>query len=173
MSHQSAALPIAYIVLRILIVLNFIWGIVILGILGGTLFAHEWTLTALGVIPGHPIRAILPGLQAVAVLGLGVVALNAMILKRLVAMVETVRDGDPFVPANAYRLHSIAWIMVGMQILSIIIGVIGKAISTPELPIHLEAGFSVNSWVAILLTFILARVFAEGTMMRADLDGTV
>ena len=173
MSHQTAALPIASVVLRILVVLNWIWGACILGILGGTLFAHEWTLTALGVTAAHPIRAILPGLQAIAVLGLVVIALNYMILKRLIAMVDTVREGDPFVAANAYRLHEIAWIMVGMQIVSIIIAAIGKAISTPEQPIHLEAGFSVSSWVAILFAFILARVFAEGTVMRADLQGTV
>ena len=30
-----------------------------------------------------------------------------------------------------------------------------------------------NGWLAIILTFVLARVFAEGTLMRADLEGTV
>ncbi len=173
MSNQTAALPIASVVLRILIILNFIWGICILAILGGTVFAPEWTLTALGITRDHPIRGILLGLQAIAALGLVVIVFNSMILKRLIAMVGTVRDGDPFVAANAYRLHAIAWIMVGMQLLSIVIAAIGKAISTPEQPIHLEAGFSTTSWVAILLTFILARVFAEGTIMRADLRGTV
>jgi hypothetical protein len=28
-------------------------------------------------------------------------------------------------------------------------------------------------WLAVLLTFLLARVFAEGTLMREDLEGTV
>ena len=28
-------------------------------------------------------------------------------------------------------------------------------------------------WLAVLLTFLLARVFAEGTLMRDDLEGTV
>jgi len=173
MSHQTAALPIAYVVLRILVVLNILWGLAILAILGGTVFAHEWTLAALGVTVDHPIRGILLGLQGIAALGLAVILLNHLILKRLLAIVETVRAGDPFVAANAYRLHAIAWIMVGMQLISIVIAAIGKSISTPEFPIRLEAGFSVNSWVAILLTFILARVFAEGTLMRQDLEGTV
>ena len=31
----------------------------------------------------------------------------------------------------------------------------------------------VEDLVAVLLTFLLARVFAEGTLMRADLEGTV
>jgi hypothetical protein len=173
MSHQSAALPIAFIVLRILILLNFLWGLAILVLLGGTVFAHEWTLTALGITPEHQIRAVLLGLQGIAALGVVVIVLNHLILKRLVAMVETVRAGDPFVAANAYRLHAIAWIMVGMQMLSIAIAAIARFISTPDFPIRLEAGFSVSSWVAILLTFVLARVFAEGTLMRADLEGTV
>jgi hypothetical protein len=173
MSHQTAALPIAYVVLRILVILNILWGLSILALLLGTVFAHEWTLMALGITPEHAIRGILLGLQGIAALGLVVIALNHQILKRLVAMVETVRAGDPFVAANAYRLHAIAWIMVGMQLLSIAIAAIGRYISTPEFPVRLEAGFSVSSWVAILLTFVLARVFAEGTLMRADLEGTV
>ena len=40
-------------------------------------------------------------------------------------------------------------------------------------PVHLDAGFSINGWLAVLLTFLLARVFAEGTLMREDLKGTV
>ena len=39
--------------------------------------------------------------------------------------------------------------------------------------VHLDAGFSINGWLAVLLTFLLARVFAEGTLMREDLKGTV
>ena len=40
-------------------------------------------------------------------------------------------------------------------------------------PVHLDAGFSINGWLAVLLIFLLARVFAEGTRMREDLKGTV
>ena len=50
---------------------------------------------------------------------------------------------------------------------------IANRISTPEHPVHLDAGFSVNGWLAVLLTFLLARVFAEGALMRDDLAGTV
>ena len=54
-----------------------------------------------------------------------------------------------------------------------VIGASGKAVSTPAHPVHLDAGFSINGWLAVLLTFLLARVFAEGTLMREDLKGTV
>ena len=50
---------------------------------------------------------------------------------------------------------------------------IGKTVSAPAHPLHLAAGFSINGWLAVLLTFLLARVFAEGTLMREDLEGTV
>jgi hypothetical protein len=113
------------------------------------------------------------GLRAVAVLGLIAIPLNYVVLKRLLAIVETVRAGDPFVAANASRLHEIAWALLGLQILSVTIGAIGKAISTPAHPVHLDAGFSISGWLAVLLTFVLARVFAEGTLMREDLVGTV
>ena len=94
-------------------------------------------------------------------------------LKRLLAIVETVRAGDPFVAANAYRLQTIAWALLVLQLLGLVIGAITKSVSTPEHPVDIGAGFSINGRLAVLLTFLLARVFAEGTRMRADLEGTV
>ena len=101
------------------------------------------------------------------------IPLNNAVLRRLLAIVETVRSGDPFVAANAYRLQAIAWVLLALQFLSLVIGGIGKAISTPSHPLHLDAGFSASGWLAVLLTFVLARVFAEGALMREDLEGMV
>jgi hypothetical protein len=170
---SSAALPIAYVVLRILIVLNWIYGAIVLAILIGMFAAGQWTLTALGVPPSVQSAPLIMGMRAIAALGLVAVPLNLAMLKRLVAMVETVRAGNPFVAANAYRLNAIAWLLLGQQLLSVIIGLIGKAASTPAHPLHLDAGFSPGGWLAVIMTFVLARVFAEGTLMREDLDGTV
>ena len=108
-----------------------------------------------------------------AALGIPVILLDYVVLKRLLAIVETVRTGDPFVAANAYRLQAIAWALLALQLLSVVIGAIAKAVSTPAHPVHLDAGFSINGWLAVLLTFLLARVFAEGALMREDLEGTV
>jgi len=171
--RHSSALPVAWIALRILILLNWLGGAAILALLTATIVAEEWTFTALGITPSSGIPSMIMGLRAIAVLGLVGVPLNYAILKRLVAMVETVRVGDPFVAANAYRLQAIAWVLVALQFLGLFIAAIGKAISTPEHPLHLDAGFSINGWLAVLLTFVLARVFAEGTLMREDLEGTV
>jgi hypothetical protein len=46
-------------------------------------------------------------------------------------------------------------------------------ITTPAHPINISAGPSIAGLLAILLTFVLARVFAEGARMRDDLEGTV
>ena len=169
----SAALPIAYVALRILIVLNLLSGLAIFALLTSTIVAQDWTFRALGITPESGIPAMMFGLQAVAALGLVAIGLNHVILKRLVAIVVTVRVGDPFVLANAYRLHAIAWALLGLQLLSITIAVIGRLISTPANPVHFDAGFSVNGWLAVILMFVLARVFAEGAVMREDLEGTV
>jgi hypothetical protein len=171
--HFSAALPIAYVVLRILIVLNWFFGACVLGLLLFTFVNEPWTMRALGVTDMPDAQEVMTGMRAIAALGIASIPLNYVILKRLLAIVETVRAGDPFVAANAYRLRIIAWTLVALQCISLVIAAIAKTISTPEHPFHLDAGFSVNGWLAIILMFVLARVFAEGTLMREDLEGTV
>jgi hypothetical protein len=168
----SAALPTAYFVLRFLIVLNWLYGAAILTLLVA-MPTRQWIMTALGLHPSPEADTVIRGLYAVAVLGLVAVPLNYAVLKRLLAIVDTVRAGDPFIAANASRLQAIAWTLVALQLLSIVIGAIAKAISTPAHPINLDAGFSINGWLAVLLTFVLARVFAKGALMRDDLEGTV
>jgi hypothetical protein len=170
---SSAALPTAYVVLRILIVLNWIYGAIVLAILAGLFAAEQWTTTALGISPSAQSGPLIMGMRAIAALGLVAVPLNLAVLKRLVAMVQTVRAGDPFVATNAYRLQAIAWFLLGQQLLSLAIGLIGKAVSTPAHPLHLDAGLSPGGWLAVVLTFVLARVFAEGTLMREDIEGTI
>ena len=171
-SSSSTALPIAYVVLRILIGVNWLMGAGILALLV-VMPNHQWIMSAFKLSPSLEAERLVMGLRAIAVLGLVTIPLNYALLKRLVAIVETVRAGHPFVAANASRLQAIAWVLLALQLLSIVIGAIAKAISTPAHPIHLDAGFSINGWLAVLFTFVLARVFAEGTLMREDLEGTV
>lgn len=171
--EHSPALPIARVVLRILIWVNWIAGAAILALLMATFVAEEWTFTALGVPPSTAGRSILNGMRAIAVLGLAGIPLNAALLGRLLAIVETVREGDPFIAANADRLQAIGWVLLGLQVLSVVIGGIAKAVSTPAHPVHVGAGFSTNGWLAVLLAFVLARVFAHGARMREDLEGVV
>ena len=171
-AFSSAALPIAYVVLRILIGLNWLGGGAILAVLV-VMPSEHWIMTAFKLSPSPDAERLVMGLRATAVLGLAAIPLHYVVLKRLLAIVETVRAGDPFIAANASRLQAIAWALVALQLLSIVIGAIARTVSTPAHPLHLDAGFSINGWLAVLLTFLLARVFAEGTLMREDLEGTV
>ena len=168
----SAALPIAYVVLRILVVVNWLFGAAILALL--LVSPNErWIMEAFQLSPSPEAQRLVMGLRAIAVVGLVTIPLNHLILKRLLAMVETVRVGDPFVAANADRLQAIAWTLLVLQLLGLVIWAIAEAVSSPAHPVDIDAGFSVNGWLAVLLTFVLARVFAVGALMREDLEGTV
>src|SRR5215471_545952 len=169
---STPVLPIANAVLRILIALNWLMGAGILALLF-VIPNAQWILAEFRLSPSPDADRVILGLRAVAVLGLVGIPLNYVILKRLLAIVLTVRGGDPFVAANAARLQAVAWVLLALQLLSIVIGAICKAISSPAHPVHLNAGFSIGGWLAVILTFLLARVFAEGTLMREDLEGTV
>jgi hypothetical protein len=171
-ASPSAALPIAHVVLRILIVVNWLFGAAILALLVA-MPTSQWVRTALGIPPSPEADRLIIGLQAIAVVGLVAIPVNYTVLKRLLAMVDTVRAGDPFVAANASRLQAIAWALLALQLLSLVVGAIAKTMSTQAHPIDVDAGFSINGWLAVLFTFLLARVFAEGTRMRDDLEGTV
>ena len=171
-ASSSAALPIAYFVLRLLIVVNWLFGAAIVALLVA-FPTSQWIRSALGVPPSPEADRLIIGLHAIAIIGLAGIPLNHLVLKRLLAIVETVRAGDPFVAANAHRLQTIAWALLALQLLSLVIGAVATAASTPAHPLDVDAGFSVNGWLAVLLTFLLARVFAEGALMRDDLEGTV
>ena len=168
----SAALPITHVVLRILIVVNWLGGAAIATLLFA-MPTRQWIMSSLGLFPGPEAERVIMGLRAIAAIGLAVIPLNYVVLKRLLAIVETVRAGDPFVAANASRLQAIAWVLLALQLLSLVVGAIVRAISTPAHPLDIDAGFSINGWLAVLLTFLLAQVFAEGTLMREDVEGTV
>ena len=169
---SSAALPVTHLVLRILVIVNWVGGAAILALLIA-LPHKQWIMASFKLAPSPDADQLIMAMRAIAVLGLVAIPINYLILKRLLAIVRTVRQGDPFVAANASRLQAIAWALLALQILSLVIGAIAKAVSTPAHPLHIDAGFSINGWLAVLLTFLLARVFAEGTLMREDLEGTV
>src|SRR5438270_7300791 len=99
-ASSSAALPIAYVALRILIVLNWLMGAAILALLV-VMPNEQWIMSAFKLSPSPDADRLIMGLRAVAVLGLATIPLNYVVLKRLLAIVQTVREGDPFVAANA------------------------------------------------------------------------
>lgn len=102
---------------------------------------------------------------------LPMIAAMHVLLSRLLAIVETVRLGDPFVPENAVRLKTIAWSLLAVQLLHLLFGILAATMNAAGSDIDWE--FSINGWVAVVLLFVLARVFEEGTRIRDDLKGMV
>src|SRR5882762_4038449 len=102
---SSAALPIAYAMLRVLIVVNWLGGAAILALLV-VMPNEQWIMAAFKLSPSPEAERLVMGLRAIAVLGLVAIPLNYAVLKRLLAIVQTVRAGDPFVAANASRLQA-------------------------------------------------------------------
>jgi hypothetical protein len=166
------ALPLARFALKTAILLNWLLAAAILILL--LFLPHEqWILKSFQLAPSPDAERLVMGLRAIAGIGLASVPLNYVVLQRLLAMVESVRAGEPFERANVLRLQAIAWALLALQLLSLTVGAIARTVSTPAHPVKMDAGFSVSGWLAVLLTFVLARVFAEATRMRDDLEGTV
>jgi hypothetical protein len=161
------------ITLRILIVLNWILGALIFALLAISFLAEEWTWRALGVGANTGHEGVVAGMRAIMVIGIAGTPIAFVVLSRLLRTVESVRAGEPFTRDNAGRLRTIAWALLGLELLHICVVAIASAVSTKEAPLCISGNFDLTSWLAILLLFVLAQVFLEGTRMREDLEGTV
>ena len=172
MKH-STALRATWLALRILIVLNWIVGALIFALLAISFQAREWTWRALGIgaVAGH--EGVVAGMRAIMVLGIAGIPIAHVVLSRLLTIVESVRTGEPFTVDNAGRLRTIAWALLGLELLHVCVVAIAAAVSTKEVPLRMSGNFHVSGWLAILLLFVLAQVFLEGTHIREDLEGTV
>jgi len=164
------ALALSRTSLRVLIKLNLLAGVLILILLIATLVAEEPMMRALGA---HASSTLFLGMRMIMVIGIYSVPIAHIVLTLLLQIVETVRTGNPFVPENARRLQIIAWAMLALQILHLVVGAIAKGVSSTAHPLDINWSFSFTQWIAVLMLFVLARVFEEGARMREDLEGTV
>lgn len=106
--------------------------------------------------------------------GLGILAGVAahVVFTRLLAIVATVRGGDPFVAANAARLGAIGWAVLAIQLLDLAFGATSGWLTVRGIA-HAGWAPSVGGWISVLMIFVLARVFTIGARMRDELEGTV
>ena len=167
------SLVLASRVLRILIKLNVLLGVLILALLIASVVAEAWVMRALGVPPALSNSVLFLGMRLIMVLGICAVPVVHFVLTRLQLIVATVSTGNPFVIVNAARLQSIAWDLLALELTHYAVGAVAAGISSAGLPLHISWGFSLTRWLAVLLLFVLARVFEQGTRMREDLEGTV
>lgn len=166
-----SALATSQMVVRALIVLNMVVGSLIFALFIASVVAPDQVFAALGADVAN-VRLIRGG-RLIMVIGIGSAPLTHLLLTRLLAIVETVRLGDPFVAVNAARLQTTAWALLGLELLHLAVGAIAAAASSESQPLDIDWNLSITGWLAVLLLFVLARVFAHGTRMRDDLEGTV
>ena len=128
-------------------------------------------LAASGIEPGA-----LQWMVLLCVLGIAMAVLGFFFFRHLRRIVDSVSEGDPFVPVNADRLYAMGWLSLGLQ--AVIMMATPLMIWFDALPQkpnvhHNDTGLSIGALVTALLLFVLARVFRVGSQMREDLEGTV
>jgi hypothetical protein len=148
-------------------------GALIMALLITSLIADAWFKRAFGVSAAGSNFMLLLGMRLIMVIGICAVPVVHFVLTRLMMIVETVSTGNPFVAANAVRLQAIAWGLLALELTHYATGAVAASLSSAGLPLHISWGFSLTRWLAVLLLFVLARVFEQGARMREELEGTV
>lgn len=169
----SKALPATSAILRALIVLNWIFGGLIVLLLAVSFHREEWTWRALHVAPVAGRAGIVAGMRAIMLIGIVSTPIAFVVFSQLLQIVESVRAGEPFTAENAGRLRTIAKALFALELLHLAVVAIADAVSTKEVPLRMEGNLDLTGWLAVLLLFVLAQVFLEAARMREDLEGTV
>ena len=118
------------------------------------------------------LASALTGLRLLMLIGLAEAIGTEILLRALAQIIATTSVGDPFIAANARRLQTIGWALLGLQLLDIPCALLDKF--WPSLGSAAPgASFSPGGWLAVLMVFVLSRVFAAGSTMRDELEGTV
>jgi hypothetical protein len=122
--------------------------------------------------PPPDLASALTGLRLLMFVGLAMAVATEILLRALAQIIASTSAGDPFIAANARRLQTIGWALLGLQLLAIPCALLDKFF--PALGSAApDASFSPGGWIAVLMVFVLSRVFTAGSSMRDDLEGTV
>jgi len=155
--------------LRILRVLNLGMSVMLaVGLPASFLFEPQFFEFFSKQPPSIDPAWLVPVLRICIALALVMVAAVHILLSHLLAVVETVRAGDPFVPDNAARLKTIAWCALVIQLFELTFGMLAATMNAAGSNVDWQ--FSLTGWLAVALLFVLAQVFEQGTHMRKDLE---
>lgn len=174
---KDPLLTIARIVLMFFIVILAIAATALLVALPVMLFNQSALLAELAADGKDVVPGLIPAAAFVLVGAAGLLALGIYFLLLLRRIVNSVGEGDPFIPENAQRLSRMGWVAIIGQAAAVPVGIAvvwiaGIAADAGE-DIHADFGFSGSGILLVLILFILARVFRHGTEMREELEGTV
>lgn len=118
------------------------------------------------------VDATLLFVRGVLMLGAPAVWAVERLLASLRKVLASVAAGDPFAAANVGRFRTIGWMLLVLQLVDLALG-IATWLARP-------LGFDMLDWqpsftgsIAVLVAFVLVRIFAIGTALRDDLAGTV
>ncbi|GAA4001825.1 DUF2975 domain-containing protein [Sphingomonas humi] len=167
-------LSVARWVLRALLVLNlFVGGVLLLLLLWSFADAPRFASTITRAFAGRDVGSLLFWARVVLAVVAPVMIAAHLLFRNLLAMLGTVEAGDPFVPANAARLQTVAWCLLAIQVCDLLFGWAATEFDT--LAGERTSGWSpgITGWVAVLLVFVLARVFREGARLRDDAELTI
>ncbi|MBA4808131.1 DUF2975 domain-containing protein [Brevundimonas sp.] len=92
------------------------------------------------------------------------------VINRLRAILLSVNRGDAFERANVKRLRAIGFGLLGIQVTAILLSVVAP-LSIGDSASDYDIGL--GSWLGILVVFILAEVFRQGSAMRDEQMTTV
>ncbi|MGB5075909.1 MAG: DUF2975 domain-containing protein [Sphingorhabdus sp.] len=151
--------------------------------LGGTILAlvsvalpFFWTevLAQLAKVrPDIDPGSLLPGLLVVFAMGILALGLLWTMMRKLLTIIGSVEDGNPFIMANALRLRAIGWMMVALQVVGFPLAMAAGEVADMFGESDTGFDFSLNGVLSILLVFILSGIFERGAQMREELEGTV
>jgi len=165
----AIAKAIIYFLIGVILFAGFF---VVLGVPAVLIFSDQvMAEMASNNVPTHTVWLVALLLACVA----GMLYLAFKFFRHMLSIVNSVGEGDPFVPANADRLTAMAWLMLAINVVALPIGGLGAYIAhlAEEAPGDIEAGMDFGGIILVLTLFILARVFRKGTQMREELEGTV
>lgn len=163
----ASALNMLMTVITILGWVGFIGSALLLGIfIIIDLSGGELRLPGVEVYDSVPLSNYIVAMAVLFVVFIGFILMAGELKKILQTLVE----GDPFVPENANRLLRLAIIVAGMEICRYIIGFAAKLFH-----VGTSVDFSVNlaAWLAAITLWVLSQVFAEGTRLREEEKMTI
>lgn len=172
MRQGDRLLGVFAVVLRVATILNYTSAVFFMVALAATISANGLLATQLARKYAATAPLAMDGLRAVMLAGLVAVYVVARLLRALLAIVRSVRAGDPFIAINALRIRTIGWMLLALQLLDLAWGASTFWFRANHIDI-VDWQPSFTGWLAVLVAFVLARVFKTGAAMRDDLAAVV
>ena len=162
----------------IIAVLTLALGAVVVGL--GVAMVAPAVLAHLDIpadLRGLPLLPMLAAALFAVAGGLICMIFILLAVRATTGIVDTAVAGDPFVDENAERLKRIGWCLLGVMMVQFLTMMVVAAIVPDNLPegVNINGGSEPDpvGLLAVLLVFVLARIFKHGTQMRDELEGTV